>query len=66
MVENTAQTSRLHVYKPAIDDLNTYKDKRLDWIMLSNRLGFTSYGVEQRMLSDHKAVTASIHWRDTE
>jgi endonuclease/exonuclease/phosphatase family metal-dependent hydrolase len=64
MVENTVETSRLHVYQPASDDLNTYKDKRLDWIMLSNRLGFTSYAVEQRMLSDHKAVTASIHWRE--
>lgn len=64
MVENTAETSRLHVYQPASDELHTYKDKRLDWIMLSNRLGFTSYAVEQRMLSDHKAVTASIHWRE--
>lgn len=66
MVENTVETSQLHVYKPASADLNTYKDKRLDWIMLSSRLGFTRYSVEQRILSDHKAVTASIHWRELE
>ncbi|MEH6569186.1 MAG: endonuclease/exonuclease/phosphatase family protein [Halioglobus sp.] len=66
MVENTQDTSRLHVYKPESDTLNTYKDKRLDWIILSKRLGFSSYAVEHRILSDHKAVVANIHWREME
>lgn len=66
MVDNTMETSRLHVYKPASDDLNTYKDKRLDWIVLSNQLDFISYSAVARVLSDHKAVTASIKWRDME
>ena len=66
MVESTMETSRLHVYKPDSDDLNTYKDKRLDWIILSKRLDYSSYSIEHRVLSDHKAVTASIHWREME
>jgi endonuclease/exonuclease/phosphatase family metal-dependent hydrolase len=66
LVESTAKTSRLQVYKPASDDLNTYKDKRLDWIMLSRRLEFNDYDIEQRLLSDHKAVTAEILWRERE
>lgn len=66
LVQNTAETSRLHVYRPASDDLNTYKDSRLDWILLSRRLDFASYVVVQKMLSDHKAVRANIVWREAE
>ncbi len=66
MLENTADTSRLHVYKPGSMDLNTYKDKRLDWILLSADLGFSTYEVEGDVLSDHKAVGASIYWREAE
>ncbi|MEH6584180.1 MAG: endonuclease/exonuclease/phosphatase family protein [Halioglobus sp.] len=62
MVQATADTSRLHVYKAASENLVTYKDKRLDWIMLSRRLAFSSYEVSQEMLSDHKAVVADIRW----
>jgi endonuclease/exonuclease/phosphatase family metal-dependent hydrolase len=66
MLENTADTSRLHVYKPGSMDLNTYKDKRLDWILLSADLGFSTHKVEGEDLSDHKAVGASIYWREAE
>lgn len=66
LVQNTAETSRVHVYQPASNDLNTYKDSRLDWILLSRRLDFATYGVEQKMLSDHKAVRANIVWREAE
>jgi endonuclease/exonuclease/phosphatase family metal-dependent hydrolase len=63
LVEHTVNTSRLHVYKAASDNLNTYKDKRLDWIMLSRRLDYSSYATKQQMLSDHKAVVADVHWQ---
>jgi endonuclease/exonuclease/phosphatase family metal-dependent hydrolase len=66
MLENTAETSRLQVYQPGSKDLNTYKDKRLDWILLSADLGFSSYQSEGEILSDHKAVSASIYWREAE
>ncbi len=66
MLENTADTSRLHVFKPGSMGLNTYKDKRLDWILLSADLGFSTYEVEGDVLSDHKAVGASIFWREAE
>ena len=63
LVESTAKTSRLQIYKAESGSLNTYKDKRLDWIMLSKRLAYSSYGVKQQMLSDHKAVVADVHWQ---
>jgi endonuclease/exonuclease/phosphatase family metal-dependent hydrolase len=63
LVESTRETSRLHVYKPASEDLATYKALRLDWIMLSRRLDFTHYRVEPEPLSDHLAVVAEIQWQ---
>jgi endonuclease/exonuclease/phosphatase family metal-dependent hydrolase len=66
LVENTRETSRLHVYEPASENLSTYKAQRLDWIMLSRRLGFTRYRVEPELLSDHMAVVAEIHWKETQ
>ncbi|MBE9538887.1 MAG: endonuclease/exonuclease/phosphatase family protein [Proteobacteria bacterium] len=60
MVENSGETKRLYVYQPDSDQLSTYKAKRLDWILLSHDLVFESYEVEQRLLSDHKAVVADI------
>jgi endonuclease/exonuclease/phosphatase family metal-dependent hydrolase len=66
MSENTTDTSRLHVYQPYSLVFNTYKDKRLDWILLSADLGFSAYKVEGEMLSDHKAVGASIYWREAQ
>jgi endonuclease/exonuclease/phosphatase family metal-dependent hydrolase len=64
MIQNTADSSRLHTYQDINADLSTYKDKRLDWILAGYQLGFSSYKVEQQVLSDHKAITATLFWRE--
>ena len=60
LVQNSEDAKRLHVYQPGSDQLNTYKNKRLDWILISHDLSFENYKVEQRLLSDHRAVVADI------
>ena len=62
LVQNSSDAKRLHVYDPGSLALDTYKDKRLDWILLSYPLVFDSYEVEQKMLSDHRIVVADISW----
>lgn len=64
MIEKSADGRPLHVYRSATDDLSTYKNKRLDWILLSRELKFSDYRVEQQALSDHQAVIATIELGD--
>lgn len=63
LIESFADTSPLHVYNTSSEELNTYKDQRLDWILLTRDLGFDSYRVEAEVLSDHRAVVAAVHLR---
>jgi endonuclease/exonuclease/phosphatase family metal-dependent hydrolase len=51
---------RLHTISPAGLDLSTYKDKRLDWIIISGELEFVDYRTETTVLSDHHAVIATV------
>jgi endonuclease/exonuclease/phosphatase family metal-dependent hydrolase len=64
MIQNTADSSRLHTFQDINADLSTYRDKRLDWILAGYQLGFSSYQVEQQVLSDHKAITTTLYWRE--
>ena len=50
----------LHGWFDEEQDLTTYKDKRLDWILLSNELTFVRYQVGREILSDHRPVVAEI------
>lgn len=52
----------LQVFEPHAKGLSTYGDKgaRLDWILISQGLSFTSYAVEPEVISDHYAVAAEI------
>lgn len=50
----------LHSWFDAEQDMTTYKDKRLDWILLSNELEFVRYHTAKEVLSDHRAVVAEI------
>ncbi len=60
LVDSFADRSELHVYQSGSEDLDTYKDKRLDWILLTRDLEFDSYRVATEVLSDHRAIVASI------
>jgi len=59
-IDSFADSSPMHVYDAANEDLSTYKDKRLDWILLSRELEFDSYRTEKEVLSDHSAIVAHI------
>jgi endonuclease/exonuclease/phosphatase family metal-dependent hydrolase len=59
-----ADKQRLHVYRPHAQNMATYKSmSRLDWILISEELVFTSYRVLPQVLSDHSAVLASVRLR---
>lgn len=52
----------LSAYSPASQGLETFpwSGKRLDWILLSGELGFSSYRVMSDVLSDHQGVIAEV------
>jgi len=51
----------LHVFRPATQELGTYKgSERLDWILISEELSFVDYAVLPDIVSDHLAVLARI------
>lgn len=62
VVRALAERSGLHVYRPEAKDLGTYNSsgRRLDWILISEELEFTSYKVLPDLVSDHLAVVATI------
>ena len=57
-----AEQMDLSVFEPHADGLSTYGDKgaRLDWILISSELEFSSYAVFPDVVSDHYAVAAEI------
>lgn len=59
-VDNFADSSTMHVYSAANEDLNTYKDRRLDWVLVSKDITFKNYRTEAAVLSDHKAIFTAI------
>ena len=50
----------VHTYFNNEKNLNTFKDKRLDWILVSNVFKLETYDVSQHTLSDHSAFVATI------
>jgi endonuclease/exonuclease/phosphatase family metal-dependent hydrolase len=50
----------LHTYQASNSALSTYKNKRLDWIILSNDLQFNQFFVSPLVMSDHRAIVANI------
>ena len=52
----------LSAYSPGSQGLETFpwSGKRLDWILLSGELGFSSYRVMSDVLSDHQGVIAEV------
>ena len=52
----------LEAYQPQSEGLYTYgdKDKRLDWVLISDELSFSNYEVYPDVVSDHQAVVADV------
>lgn len=60
LLQELINSKGLRAYLPEAEDLNTYKDERLDWIFISNCINFKSYRTAKDELSDHRAVVAEI------
>jgi endonuclease/exonuclease/phosphatase family metal-dependent hydrolase len=64
VVKDLAERAGFKVYKPGADNMSTYvsKERRLDWILISNELSFVSYRVLPDVISDHFAVVAEVKY----
>ena len=62
VVRRLAEKAQLKVYEPNADNMRTYvsRDRRFDWILISNELEFVSYNVLPDIISDHLAVVAGV------
>jgi len=63
VIKELATKSRFKSYRPKSADYNTYKDKRLDWILITKDMEFVSYRVLPETLSDHAMVIADIRFK---
>ena len=64
VIKELATKSRFSTYKPEAANYNSYKDKRLDWILITKDMEFTNYRVLPDTLSDHAMVVADIRFKD--
>ena len=64
VIKELATNSRYLTYKPGSPDYNTYKNKRLDWILISKDLEFVNYQVLPDILSDHAMIVSDIRFKD--
>jgi endonuclease/exonuclease/phosphatase family metal-dependent hydrolase len=64
VVRRLVEEAGMIAYEPESDELATYKDKRLDWILLSSELEFVSYRVLDDEISDHRLIVADVRWRN--
>ncbi len=62
VVKKLSEKAGFKVYQPKADNMYTYvsKQRRLDWILISNELEFVSYRVLPDIISDHFAVIAEV------
>jgi endonuclease/exonuclease/phosphatase family metal-dependent hydrolase len=58
--KDTGDTVSLHTVFDRGKNLDTYKNKRLDWILVSKAFSIEAYEVSPHRLSDHLAVVAKI------
>jgi len=64
VIKELATDSRFLTYQPGSPDYNTYKNKRLDWILISKDLEFVNYQVLPDILSDHAMIVSDIRFKD--
>ena len=63
VIKELATKSRFITYKPEAADYNSYKSKRLDWILVTKDMEFANYQVLPDTLSDHAMVVADIRFK---
>lgn len=62
-IKKLLSTTQFTTHQPDSSDYNTYKNKRLDWILISQELGLLNYKILPDVLSDHKMVIADIYFK---
>jgi endonuclease/exonuclease/phosphatase family metal-dependent hydrolase len=65
VIQELATKSRFTTYRPESVDYNTYKDKRLDWILITKDIEFENYQVLPDTLSDHAMVVVDVRFKDS-
>lgn len=60
IIKELATNGHFITHEPGADNYNTYKDKRLDWILITKDMEFVNYQVLPDKLSDHAMVVADI------
>lgn len=63
VIKELAMKSRFLTYEPEGDNYNSYKNKRLDWILISKDMEFVNFQVLPDTLSDHAMVLADIRFK---
>ena len=63
VIKKLVTNLRFLTYEPGSADYNTYKDKRLDWILITKDMEFVTYQVLPDILSDHAMVVADIRFK---
>ena len=64
-IKELVTKSRFVTYEAEGNNHNTYKNKRLDWILISKDMEFVSYQVLPDTLSDHAMVVADIRFKQS-
>lgn len=62
-IEDLVIQSRFVTYEPLGDNHSSYKNKRLDWILITRDMAFENYQVLPDTLSDHAMVLADIRFK---
>ena len=62
-IKELVTKSRFVTHEPEGNNHNSYKNKRLDWILISKDMEFVSYQVLPDTLSDHAMVVADIRFK---
>ena len=65
VINELARKSRFTTFQPKSNAYNSYKDKRLDWILITRDMEFVSYRVLPDILSDHQMIIAEIKFKTT-
>ena len=64
VIKELATKTRFVTYRPESGDYNSYKDKRLDWILITKDMEFINYEVLPDTLSDHSMIVADIRFKE--
>ena len=62
VIRALVEDSRFTAYAPESVGYDSYKNKRLDWILITRDLQFVSYRVVDEVLSDHALLLAGVRF----